>query len=70
MCGDLIETRDYLFKCLEDIYLELMDFNVKWIRFGDLTKKGHPHHPLYLSHDSQEYNFNINDYLDKKAKFL
>jgi|TARA_B100000315_G_C14501383_1_gene552496 hypothetical protein len=66
--GDLIETRDYLFKCLKDIYSELEKFNVEWICFGDLTKKDHPHHPLYFSHDSQKYNFDIKGYLAKKME--
>tara|TARA_B100001971_G_scaffold204555_1_gene220838 strand:- start:105 stop:647 length:543 start_codon:yes stop_codon:yes gene_type:complete len=68
--GNSIEKRKYLFKCLKDIYLELKEFHVEWIRFGDLTEKDHPHHPLYLPHDSQKHNFDIKNYLDKKAKFL
>jgi hypothetical protein len=68
--GVSIKARNYLFKCLNDIYSELEKFDIKWIRFGDLTEKDHPRHPLYLSQNSQEHNFDVKDYLDKKAKFL
>ena len=60
--GTLINKRSYLPGCLHDIYTLTAGYN--WIRFGDLSKDGHPHHPLYLSSDTPKYSFNITDYVN------
>ena len=63
--GILIEKRKFLIDCLKDIYEISKQSNSKWITYGDLTKKGHPRHPLYLPLDCKRYNFNIEKYLQK-----
>lgn len=59
--GTLIEKRKYLKHCLFDIYKLL---NNRWISIGPISKNGHPHHPLYLKHDSEIFDFNIQKYID------
>jgi len=50
--GDLINTRDWLEKCLNDILVKIKKNkkNIQWVKMGGLTKKGSPRHPLYLKH--------------------
>ena len=63
--GNLISTRTYLKKCLEQI-VEVADLhNCKWCIYGDTTKDGHPRHPLYLSSKCTRNNFDIHEYLRK-----
>jgi hypothetical protein len=63
--GTLIEIRDFLIDCLYEIFEECKNFNARWVRFGNLTKKGHPRHPLYLRFDSKIYEFEINKYISE-----
>lgn len=63
--GTLITKRSYLKQSLEDIYKISMNFQSKWISYGKTSKNGHPHHPLYLAHDSQHEYFDIKNYIAK-----
>ncbi len=63
--GTLINTRPYLLKCLEDIYTISFKYNCKWVSVGKLSKDGHPHHPLYLSAETEPETFDILGYLKK-----
>ena len=65
--GVSIEARNYLFKCLNDIYSELKKFNVRWICFGDKTEEGHPRHPSRLAYYSEKNNFDVREYLKNKV---
>ena len=38
--------------------------NIPWVTFGKRSKKGHPHHPLYLRKDSTPEPFDVENYLD------
>ena len=61
--GNLIQTRKYLKECLSQI-VEIADsYNCKWHTIGEITKAGHPHHPLYLSKQCKMNEFNIHIYL-------
>ena len=63
--GTIIEKRDYLSACLKDM-LELgEEFGCTWHCAGSVSKKGHPHHPLYLRKDEKLKSFDIRGYLDK-----
>jgi hypothetical protein len=66
--GTLIEKRPYLSHALWSIRMALPDAN--WIHIGPLSAKGHPHHPLYLSHKSTVQEFDITEYLKKESKCL
>jgi len=61
--GTLIEKRKYLKDCLRDLWYQFPAYQHNWITIGPLSKKGHPHHPLYLSRKSQVSKFDIRGYL-------
>ena len=64
--GNLIETKPYLVKGLREIVSELGDLGFdKWRHVGPLTKKDHPHHPLFLATNASFEPFVIEDYLQK-----
>ena len=50
--GNIIETRGYLKDCLMDMLDIGRRYGAKWYTAGAISKKGHPHHPLYLKKDS------------------
>ena len=62
--GTLIEKREYLKFCLQSICDISRQYNCQWITFGNRSKKGHPHHPLYLNQNSEKTNFDIKTYID------
>jgi hypothetical protein len=69
MWGDSIEIRKYLFESLQDI-VEILDRNDStWYSIGNLSKKGHPQHPLslYLTSDKIQ-EFCISEYINKFKK--
>lgn len=61
--GNIIEIRPYLAKCLADMIAVSMDYQTAWYHCGGISKKGHPHHPLYLKKDEPLMRFDIEDYL-------
>ena len=63
--GTLIEKRNYLKQCLIQISSELDGSNCNWITFGKRSKKGHPHHPLYLNTNSTKNKFDIKSYIEQ-----
>ena len=46
--GAIIEKRPYLPGCVRDLVREGEEKGARWYCAGAVTKKGHPHHPLYL----------------------
>ena len=50
--GNIIETRDYLKECLLDMIGLGRRYGAVWYTAGARSKKGHPHHPVYLKKDS------------------
>ena len=50
--GSIIEMRPYLPGCVEDLISVGEEFGARWYTAGTRSKKGHPHHPLYLKKDS------------------
>ena len=50
--GSIIEQRDYLPRCVEDMLAAGEEYGAVWYTAGPRSKKGHPHHPLYLRKDS------------------
>ena len=49
--GTIIERRPWLRDCLRDMVAIGETHGARWLRAGKLSKKGHPHHPLYLRKD-------------------
>ena len=62
--GTIIEKRDYLPDCVRDMIRIGNNRNAQWFSAGKRSKKGHPHHPLYLRKDSPLDPFDVNSYLD------
>ncbi len=50
--GSVIEQRPYLPRCVEDMIALGEELGAAWYTAGTRSKKGHPHHPLYLRKDS------------------
>ncbi|AWX43002.1 DUF1643 domain-containing protein [Metamycoplasma cloacale] len=61
--GTTIEKRTYLAQCLKDIVSIANKYSVNWKKIGNLSIKGHPHHPLYLNKNSPLEEFNIVEYM-------
>lgn len=61
--GTIIEQRDYLADCLRDMIAIGQRHGAKWFTVGRRSKKGHPHHPLYLRRDSLTEPFDAEEYL-------
>ncbi len=61
--GNIIETRPYLCRCLADMILAADDCRAVWFHCGKISKKGHPHHPLYLKKDEMLMEFDAASYL-------
>ncbi len=61
--GTIIEKRAYLPECLRDMLLLGEQYGAKWYCAGACSKKGHPHHPLYLRKDEKIKPFDVEAYL-------
>ena len=62
--GAVIEKRKYLPDCVRDLVALGEEFGAQWYCAGAITKKGHPHHPLYLRKEEKLKPFNVTAYLD------
>jgi len=63
--GTIIEKREYLPACLRDMLAIGQAYGASWYCAGAVSKKGHPHHPLYLRKDEKIKPFDIGTYLSK-----
>ena len=63
--GNIIEMRPYLKECLRELITVSFEFGTKWYRCGAISKKGHPHHPLYLRKDAPLEVFDMKNYIDE-----
>ena len=61
--GAIIEKRKYLPDCVRDMVAVGQQYGASWYCAGSITKKGHPHHPLYLRKDEKLKCFDITGYL-------
>ena len=61
--GAVIEKRGYLKDCLRDMLDIGWKYGAQWYCAGAITKKGHPHHPLYLRKDEKLRPFDVEHYL-------
>ena len=62
--GAIIEKRKYLPGCVRDLVAAGRKFGASWYCAGAITKKGHPHHPLYLRKDEKLKPFDVKAYLE------
>ena len=63
--GSIIEKRAYLSDCLRDMLTIGEEYGARWFCAGAISKKGHPHHPLYLRKDELLRPFDVTGYLDR-----
>ena len=62
--GNIIEKRKYLPDCVRSM-IELGEkHHASWYSAGKISKKGHPHHPLYLKKDTPLDSFDIKAYIE------
>ena len=61
--GTIIEKRGYLKDCVRDMLAIGEKCGTKWYCAGAISKKGHPHHPLYLRKDEKLKSFDVSAYL-------
>ncbi|MBE6975609.1 MAG: DUF1643 domain-containing protein [Ruminococcaceae bacterium] len=61
--GAIIEKRPYLAQCLQDMVEAGQAYGASWYCAGAITKKGHPHHPLYLRKDEKLKPFDVETYV-------
>ena len=62
--GAIIEKRKYLPDCVKDMLRLGEEYGASWYCAGAITKKGHPHHPLYLRKDEKIRPFDVKTYLE------
>ena len=62
--GTIIEKRAYLPDCLRDMLAVGKEYGASWYCAGRVSKKGHPHHPLYLRKDEKIRPFDVDSYLE------
>ena len=62
--GSIIEKRPYLPECVKDMVAVGQEYGASWYCAGKVSKKGHPHHPLYLRKDEKIRSFDVNGYLE------
>lgn len=62
--GNIIETRGYLKGCLRDMIALGERYGAVWYTAGARSRKGHPHHPLYLRKDSTLEPFDAAEYCE------
>ena len=62
--GTVIEKRAYLTRCAADMYKIGQSFGARWYTCGQRSKKGHPHHPLYLKKDALLEEFDLASYVE------
>ena len=61
--GAIIEKRKYLPACVADMLAISREYDARWFCAGPISKKGHPHHPLYLRKDEKLKPFDTEEYL-------
>ena len=61
--GTIIEKRPYLPQCVQDMIQVGSARSAVWYSAGKRSKKGHPHHPLYLRKDSVLEPFDAQSYI-------
>ncbi len=62
--GSVIEMRSYLKRCVLDMIDVGRRYGAVWYTAGARSKKGHPHHPLYLRKDSTLDGFDAAAYCE------
>ena len=62
---DMLSGQAHRILCVRDMLEAGEEYGAKWYCAGAITKKGHPHHPLYLRQDEKIKPFDVKGYLEK-----
>ena len=62
--GTIIEKRPWLKDCVRDMVKIGKEHDTRWLRAGKCSRRGHPHHPLYLRSNEETCDFDIEGYLE------
>ena len=65
--GSLIEKRPYLADCVRGMIAVGERYGARWFSAGAISRKGHPHHPLYLKKDTLLDPFDVKGYAERLA---
>ncbi len=60
--GAIIEKRCWLTDCVAEMAEIAEEYGGRWVCAGACSKKGHPHHPLYLRKDERFHPFDMTMY--------
>ena len=63
--GNIIEKRPYLPACVRAMADLGARYGACWYSAGKISRKGHPHHPLYLKKDTPLDPFDVSAYITK-----
>ena len=63
--GNIIEKRPYLPGCVRAMIALGERCGACWYSAGSISKRGHPHHPLYLRKDTPLDPFDVKGYIAK-----
>ena len=66
--GAIIEKRKYLSECVAEMLAISREYDARWVCAGAISKKGHPHHPLYLRKDEKVRPFDTEAYLAQLSR--
>ena len=64
--GNVIDRRPYLLDCARDLCADGAEAGARWFIAGKPLKSGHPHHPLYLRHDTPLAECDLAAYLERR----
>lgn len=62
--GESVNAREYFLKAGKDLSNKLRKYKVSWMKFGELTKSGHPRHPSRISYEWKLSSFDIEKYFN------
>ena len=63
--SEKVKLRKYFGECIKSIHSITKKPNVSWVKLGELTKRGHPRHPLYSRYDLEFTDFDFDNYISK-----
>ena len=61
--GAIMEKRDYLALFIREMGALAAQYGARWFSAGPISRRGHPHHPLYLPKASVLEPFDLEAYL-------
>ncbi|MDR0867026.1 MAG: DUF1643 domain-containing protein [Planctomycetota bacterium] len=68
--GRLITKRTYLAALVQSIVALPELQNCNWVSRGNITKDGHPHHPLYVKKEIPFVPFDMSRYIKRFSNFV